>query len=129
MNYEELTLINFEDFLSRFNRCFDGLIEEVLISYPDGARWPEVSISIQTQDEQSEDEWAILHLRLKKVTNLRMTEGKVSYRVLSDGLVLKRFDASWGIGFDEDQESSESAEAFASSPFGFIAEKVEWATS
>jgi len=126
MNFEELNTTNLESFLNRFNRCFDGLIDCIGIKYENGARWPNVRLSIQTPDEKSEDGWANLKLALKEVTNLKIVEGKSTYRVLSDGLILKKLEGKWGIGVDDAQYEAATIEAFSRSPFGFVASRVEW---
>ena len=47
MNLTELEKVKLEAFLERFNRCFDGVIEDIEIKYGNEARWPNVRLSIK----------------------------------------------------------------------------------
>ena len=126
MNLTELEKVKLEAFLERFNRCFDGVIEDIEIKYGNEARWPNVRLSIQTQDNESEDGWARLRLTLEEVTRLKVVEGKSTYRVLSDGLVLKELEGKWVVGVEDEQDEAATTSEFCESAFGFVASKVEW---
>ncbi len=126
MSFQELTTTELEGLLGRFCQCFDGLIERIDIKYEDGARWPNIRLIIQTQDEESEDGWARLKLKLSDVTDLKIVEGRSTYRVLSDGLVLRELEGKWVVGVDSEQNNATTIDAFTQSPFGFVASRVEW---
>lgn len=127
MTYQELNASNLESVLSRFNRGSDGLIERIDITYEEGARWPTVNICLLTQDERSEDGWSNLFLSLSKVTHLKVVEGESTYRVLSDGLILKILEGKWLVGVDEEQNDADTIDVFTQFPFGFVASRIEWA--
>jgi hypothetical protein len=123
----KLTQKELDKVLERFNRCFDAVVESVTISYEAGKKYPNVNLSIQTQDEESEDGWSSLKLNLLHVQHFKYGEGKVSYRILSDGLILKAFKSGlWGVGFDENQDDEESDENFVEVAVGFVAEEITW---
>ncbi len=117
------------EFLERFNRFFDSVIEAINIHYDENARWPNVNIAIQCQDQNAGGEWVNLVLKLSEVTQFQVSEGKTSYRVLSDGLVLRKYEAGWGVGIDEEQGNASDAANFLKHPFCFFASSVAWEVS
>lgn len=128
MEIEHLSVESIEPTLSRFNNCFDGLIEKISVDYLPEVKCPNVTISIQTKDLESENEWSLLKLLLVGVDSLAFVEGKTSYRILSDGLIVRQFDGMWGVGFDEEQESG-NLDSFTKHAVHFIAAGISWSAT
>ncbi|MGB0743361.1 MAG: hypothetical protein ACPGSB_02440 [Opitutales bacterium] len=126
MNYTRITESELENILGQFNRGYDGVISRIDIQYEKNERWPQIVLSIEVKDKEAVDGWSSLVLSLNQVKRLRLLEGKSSYRVLSDGLIIKFLDDSWALGVDEDQEDADNIDEFMESPFGFIAETIDW---
>ena len=129
MKYQIISIENMNIIKDRFNQCYDGLIENISIVYSDKARWPDVTLIIETQDNLEESGWSKLSLRLIEVREMRIMEGKSSYRVLSEGIILVPLGNWWGIGFEDSVENTKTVKEFIQSSFYFVSTCIEWTVS
>jgi hypothetical protein len=86
---------------SRFCKCFDGVIHQIVVTYQNKSRYPDVQIEIETKDIQAVTGWSILVLFLKSVEEFKFVEGKSTYRILNDGINLIKKNEFWIIKFED----------------------------
>lgn len=93
---------------SRFYNCFDSVVNKINIIYDRDARWPNVTMEIETQDSENDGGWSNLLLSLEEVKLLKFKEGKATYRILSDGISFSANNDGFCLNFeDTDEDESE----------------------
>lgn len=78
--------------LERFYRCNDGLIRRVDLVFEPNRDESRATIVCSVKDDEAGAEWVNVIFRVRGLHEHTMTEGRVSYRVLSDGLTLGWFE-------------------------------------
>jgi len=92
MNESPLTQADAESVLERFYRCNDGLIRRVDLVFEPNRDDSRATIVCSVKDDAADAAWVNVIFRVRGLRELTMSEGNVTYRVLSDGLTLGWFE-------------------------------------
>ena len=123
-----ISLDSLPNFLGRFNSLCDSVIRRISIEYT-AKRWPDTSLEIEARDEQYHggSGWSYLLLKLKDVQKMSFCEGRTSYRVLSDGLLILNIDGKWALCLEE-MDSCQSLDDISEADCFFVCSSVTWST-
>src|SRR4051812_9946693 len=86
----------------RFSDFFDAVLVEVVLQLPPQARDRQATLRLLAQDR--EETWWSVRLVLSSLSGYRLTEGRVSYLVLSDGLHIALHDQRTVIDLAPDRD-------------------------
>ena len=115
---------NVDEILDRFNSCFDAVIKSINVDYCENKKYATVTLLLETQDNDSSTGWSDLTVSMLEVEKFCFFDGVISYRVLSDGLIIKKLSSDmWGVGFDERQERINDEKDFLGL-IGFISREL-----
>lgn len=126
MNAIALSPHSVDDVLNRFYRCSDGVIRHVDIVFRSAPAGSEATITISVRDGSAEAQWVNLIWRVEGLEELAFLEGRTSYRVLSDGVVVGWFEGLTFLDFGPYTSAPEGVEDFRRSGFYFAGKAVSW---
>src|SRR5437016_6006588 len=130
----ELSTANVDEFLTRFQNFYDGLVRNVNFSFtrqrdtrPAGVpRGVVIVLSSQDQEATEDEGWANVTLDIEAVSEFVFIEGRTTSVVLSSGLSVGFFDDKVYLSIDWE---AESIEEFRESQFLVIGERCFWTAS
>jgi hypothetical protein len=89
--------------LERFNYFNDGLIRSIEVSFRTNRDDSEAIVTVATRDTSADDDWVNVTFRIQGLREVNFSEGRTSYIVLSDGLIVGRFEGLVFLDFDPTQ--------------------------
>jgi hypothetical protein len=92
MNVSLFTPGDADSVLERFYRCNDGLIRRVDLVFEPNRDDSRATIVCSVKDDAADAQWVNVIFRVRRLREFTMSEGNVTYRVLSDGLTLGWFE-------------------------------------
>lgn len=130
----ELTNDNTADFLSRFYQFYDTVIRKLEVNFEFHRERSSATVWIATRDSQGSPNqgWVLVKIVIEDITEMRCTEGNITYTVLSQALHVDFIDNVVYLDFgalldlDNPDEMKYSVEDFRQSEFYIAGRKVLW---
>ena len=126
MSESPLTQADADRVLERFYRCTDGVIRRVDLAFDPDRDDSRATIICSVKDDAADAEWVNVVFRVRGLRELAMTEGRVSYRVLSDGLTLGWFEGLVFLDFGPYTSEPSGVEDFRRSGCFFAGLSATW---
>ncbi len=126
MNTSILTPESTDAMLDRFNRFNDGLLRSIELSFRTNRDDSEAVVTVSTRDTSADDDWVNVTLRVRGLREVNFSEGRTSYIVLSDGLVVGWFEGLVFLDFGAYSTSPRGVEDFRKSGCYFAGKSATW---
>lgn len=126
MNTFLLTPDSVDAVLSRFNRFNDGLIRSIDVKFKTNRDDSVAIVTVSTKDTSADDDWFNVILRIQGLREVNFSEGRTSYIVLSDGLVVGWFEGLIFLDFGPYSTAPKGVEDFRKSGCYFAGKSATW---
>lgn len=126
MNQITPTRADIDKELDRFYRFNDGIIRRVDMVFRPNRQDSEAAIECSVRDGEASAQWVNVICRVRALSEFSLSEGRTSYRVLSDGLVVGWFDDLIFLDFGPYTSEPEGIDDFRRSGFYFAGKSVTW---
>jgi hypothetical protein len=126
MSEQPFTKANVDQVLDRFYRCSDGVIRRVELDFKSDRESSTATIVCSVRDSDAAAQWVNLICRVRGLSEFSFSEGRTSYRVLSDGLVIGWFEDLIFLDFGPYTVEPDSVEDFRRSGCYFAGKSATW---
>ncbi len=126
MSENPLTQADSESVLERFYRFSDGLIRRIDLVFEPNRDDSRATIACSVRDDAAGSEWVNVIFRVRGLREFTMTEGRVSYRVLSDGLALGWFEGLVFLDFGPYTSAPSGVDDYRRSGCYFAGHSATW---